>query len=130
MTETIFGGPNEHLTLGRLIAILRDLPAKSVVGFDVASDLIPTRFDSYRGDYSEVALGYNMGMESPSKEVGVLLVQARHVVGHVLHGYKGGSYTMNEATGLWMANHGNLGRRITHVEVVDHWVTLMTAGRR
>jgi len=61
------------------------------------------------------------------KEVGVLLVQARHAVGHVFHGYKGGSYTMDENTRLWMANHGNVGRRITHVEFRDPWVILMTA---
>lgn len=80
-----------HLKLGELIARLRlDDPAKRLrLGF--------VHPHSYRGDYSQLAFE-----TCPAVTVGEMLRAAESAVGATFEGWKGGDYTMDEATDCWL----------------------------
>jgi len=62
---------------------------------------------SYRGYYDELAF-------EPVRDttVGAMLAAARTAVETTYHGYKGGSYTMQPYTEVWIAEHGHTGETI------------------
>lgn len=107
------------LKLGDLIAFLEEWPNKDdpVWVKDVAGNVsgIEPSFDSYRGYYEDLAL--NPGDSSVS--VKNLLREARWCVGKTFHGYKGGNFTMNEYTPLWIADYGNTGPAALFIEADD-----------
>lgn len=111
------------LTLGELISALEAFPPETSVHFDILY-LAPTDFDSYRGYYEFLALGW--AEDSLPITVGSLLKAAKACVGGVFQGYKGGEYAMWLDTPVFMANYGKTGRRI--VGVTDHFgmVRLLT----
>lgn len=85
-----------HLTLGRLIARLREEPDQSKrlkLGF--------TYPHSYRGFYEQLAF-------EPAENVTVaeMLAIAESSLGGTFHGWKGGDYVMGEYTETWIAERG------------------------
>ncbi len=62
---------------------------------------------SYRGCYDELAF-------EPVRDttVGAMLAAARAAMGATYQGYKGGSYTMQPYTEVWIAEHGHTGEGI------------------
>lgn len=95
-----------QLKLGELIFLLSRIDPKAQVRFDFAR-FKPTTLDSYRGDYSELALGFGARMETAAVTVEDLLELCRATLGKTLQGYKGGDYTMGENTRVWVANWGD-----------------------
>ena len=91
-----------QMTLGELIATLKRKDPDHYVtfGFDYAR---PTCVDSYRGYYEDLAIGYKR--HEPCT-VASLLKMLEAVDGQTLTGWKGGDYTMDSDTVLWMANPG------------------------
>lgn len=94
----------------------------------------PTTFDSYRGYYEQLALGYNeCGRMSPRGDesyqyptVAKLLEHARETLGREFTGWKGGNYVMHGDTVLWISNPGETGSTAI-VNVEKHlYVTIMT----
>jgi hypothetical protein len=69
--------------------------------------MFPTVFDSYRGYYEDLALGYSNKGEYPT--VGKLLEHAEACLGKDFTGWKGGEYTAREDSTLWVANSGETG---------------------
>src|SRR4051812_47710015 len=97
---------NSGLTLGELIAELENLPGKAVIEFDFGG-AVPTRVDSYRGYYDQLALGYDGTYGASLPTVADLLADLKSAVGKTFQGWKGGDYTMTEATYIFVANPGN-----------------------
>lgn len=95
-----------HLSLGDLITVLESHhPAKVVpLGF--------ARPHSYRGFYDELAF-------EPANYVTVagMLQAARSALGATYQGWKGGDYTMNEYTPVWLAERGSTGEGLGAVLV-------------
>ena len=92
------------MTLGELIMQLRGMPQDSVLrpGFRAPH--------SYRGYYHDLAF-------APCQEVtvGEALYVARSCVGGEFDGWKGGKFTMNTHTDVWLANFGDVGEQLTHL---------------
>lgn len=88
-----------HLTLGELIAALKCAPGDSYVYFD-DSDTHPGEEFSYRGYYEDLAFE---PLVEGSTVVSEFLAQCRRALARTYEGYKGGDYTMDEATPLWVA---------------------------
>lgn len=97
-----------QLDLGRFIEKLEQMDPDHDVTFEFAS-LEPTDFDSYRGYYSDLALGFTDGATTKTPLVKDLLTLAKEAVGKTFEGYKGGSYKMGVKTPLWVANYGQSG---------------------
>lgn len=93
----------QPLTLGALIGALALRPGGQPVLFDFGRHR-PDGFDSYRGFYDHLALGYVEGHETVT--VDDLLTQAKGCVGEVFTGYKGGQFRMDLNTPVWVANPG------------------------
>ncbi len=96
---------NYHLTLGELIYELKtisnfDMPVvvESVSGLD----LHPTEEDSYRGYYHDLA--FALGHDLVTVED--LLIRCELALTNTYEGYKGGDYTMDRDTPLWIASYG------------------------
>jgi hypothetical protein len=100
------------LSLGALIdALERSLtlpvaeyvgdPARRSVYFDWCQRT-PDGIDSYRGIYSELALGIG----DAEVLVGDFLKDCKSALGQTYNGYKGGLYTMSKDTQIWVANYG------------------------
>ena len=95
----------EEYNLGDLIKDLEKYKGTfKEVEFDDGT--IPTEFDSWRGSYCELALGY--------KEKGImhntdLYRQAYNANGSIFVGYKGGEFEMDLDIPIHQANYGETG---------------------
>lgn len=89
------------MRLGDIIDALSDVKPATRVEFDFGG-LEPTGVDSYRGYYSDLAIGY----AESGIDAGKLLADLRDADGHVFEGYKGGEYHMDRSTPVWVANWG------------------------
>ena len=74
---------------------------------------------SYRGYYSDLAF-------TPAKNmtVGKMLECAKWALGSTYTGYKGGDFTMNKYTEVWLAHYGDCGESIGHV-LLDYMFNLV-----
>lgn len=90
-------------TLGELINELEKYPETARVRFDFAN-FEPDGFCSYRGFYDHLSLMYR---REHSATVGELLTAARNAVGGKFSGWKGGEYTMNRETPVWVSDSGD-----------------------
>ena len=83
------------MTLGELIKALEKAEPGRVVRFGFSMP------DSYRGFYDQVAF-------RPAQNVTVasMLSYAREALGNTYTGYKGGEFTMDEHTDVWIAEYG------------------------
>lgn len=117
MNKILFSHDNGTLSLhgtvrlGSLIAMLEPYelrpaslsPAREArdVYFDFG-DLAPEGLHSYRGYYDHLALAFGAPRGKPV-DVTVLLAMLRNANGHEFRGYKGGEYTMNLSTPVWVS---------------------------
>lgn len=129
-----------QLTLGEVIDKIEgcgltygDDEEQKEVCFDFSS-AIPTTLDSWRGSYSELALGFELsGYDNDEghfakTEVGYLLLELKNAIGKGYTGWKGGEFFMGRDTPIWVDNPGN-GNNTGIIDVVDDgWrIILMTA---
>lgn len=95
------------LTLGQLKDELQKYSAEHVVRFDVPMDVQPTTFDSWRGIYAELALGYEaVEYSTGPMTVGMLLILIKTANGRTYEGWKGGDNRMNYDTPIHVDNRG------------------------
>ena len=115
-----------QMCLGELISKLEGIAdKKKQVQFEFEY-LHPTCFQSYRGYYSDLAIGFDGDGVYPNVEK--VLIQAKDCIGKAFEGYKGGYYTMHEATPIWVANWGKSGGTgVVGVRENEYTVFLETA---
>lgn len=116
-------GTHKGMNLGEIIDALQSAEVDATVCFDFGG-LEPTGVKSYRGYYSDLALGFaDEGMKA-----GELLTTLKAAVGAVFEGYKGGDFKMDRVTPVWVANYGRSdGVAIVGVENHGWRVILRTA---
>lgn len=128
-----------QLSLGELIAeiekcgVLKDNGEDKEVCYDFGT-AIPTKLDSYRGSYDELALGYKLtGYDNDAEHLTEikakdLLNHLKEAIGKEYTGWKGGNYTMSKDTPVWVANSGNAGSTAIVGILNDGWrLILLTA---
>jgi len=114
-----------QLTLGELILKLKVFDSQSKVFFDF-DDSHPTRLDSWRGSYCELAINYDS--ENNLMTVERLLVELESAVGNTYQGYKGGEFKMGRRTPIWADNYGKCTNKgIVDVVDDDKGVIIQTA---
>lgn len=126
---------SDQLSLGQIIDECKAIAAKRYERIDGSSPCVsfdfenarPTKFDSWRGVYAELAIGFGFDGEMPLPD---FIAMAEAAVGATFDGYKGGEFTMTRDTPVWVANYGNSGNTAV-VGVVDlgHQVMLSTGCR-
>lgn len=96
------------MKLGELIDQLERRPMSQSVFFNFAR-VFPTKLDSWRGNYADLAIGYAAHgpgcIEVPT--VADFLSQCRGAIGRMFEGYKGGHYRMGIQTSVWIDNWGD-----------------------
>lgn len=103
-----------QFTLGELINSIKLLePDIVVTGLSASAD-------SYRGYYVDLAF------EPGDTTVGELLKVAEESLGKTFTGYKGGDYTMNKVTPLWIAEYGDCGVKLMGFKTVDNTLVAVT----
>jgi hypothetical protein len=118
-----------QFSLGELIDALKHRPIEQDVYFDFAQ-AFPTSLASYRGFYENLAIGFAFhgGPEDhipPTVEI--FNRQLTAAIGHTFSGWKGGSYTMDVDTPLWVANSGDATSTIiTGVADAEHETIIRT----
>lgn len=106
-----------QLWLGRFIEILRTIPCDALVSFDDGA--VPGRWNSYRGNYADLALE-DTGVAYPTAKDVFLMSEA--AIARPFPGWKGGLHNMTEDTVLWRASYGGWsGRPIVAVEDREGW---------
>lgn len=116
-----------QLTLGEIILKIEPLlkkqkevkenfghEAKVVFDFEY---LFPTGIDSWRGSYSELALEFSS--EGEAMEISKFYKMLKETIGKEFTGYKGGEFTMNKHTPVWVANYSHSGNTGV-VDIVDN----------
>lgn len=93
-----------QLTLGKLIDVLKAMDPVAQV---------PNLCDphSYRGYYCDIAFELNVGTRSAMS----LLTECENALGQTFEGYKGGDYTTNANTPVWVALYGSTGDKLIMV---------------
>lgn len=95
------------MTLLQLRGELNKYDHSYSVRFDMPLNVQPTTFDSWRGIYAELALGYEaMAYSTNPVTVGSLLALVDLANGHVYEGWKGGNNRMNWNTPVHLDNRG------------------------
>lgn len=95
-----------QMTLGKLISILSGLPKETKIE-KICSP------HSYRGYYSDLSFE----KESGEQTVGELLsILQNECIDKTFEGYKGGDFTMDEHTPLWIAEYGRTGLKIMELK--------------
>ena len=129
-----------QLTLGQIIDKLEKCGLKhgdndepKQVDYDFSS-AIPTTLYSWRGSYSELALGFKLSGYDNNDEhfakttAETLLLEFKNAVDKEYTGWKGGEFTMDRDTPIWVSNEGNSGNTGIIDVVDDGWrIILMTA---
>lgn len=91
------------MTLGELIDQLKKVKDKTKPVKIQPGDRNPDGFDSWRGSYDELALGYGGNQPVTVKE---LIKQAKAANGKTFCGWKGGEFEMSLHTEVWIDNPG------------------------
>ena len=116
---------SDQLTLGSLIEKVSKIKQRGYKCYDGSEPnvyydfgyLFPNSIDSWRGIYKELALNYKTdGSPLPLSKFLSLLESS---VGKTFYGYKGGEYTMDEDTPVWVANYGEAGNTAV-LDVIDN----------
>jgi len=98
-----------QLTLGQLIRKIEECGVEDKnsepknIYYDFGG-MTPTILDSWRGSYSELALGFDR--ESSEMRADKILKELKSAIGKTYQGWKGGDFTMNEDTPVWVDNCG------------------------
>jgi hypothetical protein len=102
-----------NMTLGKLIKWLKQQDHDAIVkdGFGFPH--------SDRGSYDELAFD-----PLPEAKIGDMLRHAKSALGATFTGWKGGKYTMNEHTPVYIGKFGDCGEEITGIHF-KYW--LLTA---
>lgn len=87
---------------------------EEVLGIDSFPD--PTRLNSYRGYYEELAIP---GSTEEARSIDVWLKWLREANGTTYQGYKGGDYVMTRNTPLWAANYGESSGRFIQAVIAE-----------
>ena len=90
--------------------------------------LHPTYLDSWRGSYNEIAIGFSEKGEGPTLSSFYSMINA--AIGQEYTGWKGGEYTMNKHTPVWVANQGHSGNTAVLDIVDDGYVVFIITGLR
>lgn len=101
---------HEQMTLGQLIEQLEKMNPESGVICSTDTSMVFTSFDSYRGYYDDLALGYITKDYHENDEIHTVkdfLEEAKSCLGKTFYGWKGGKFVMDANTPLWVANSGH-----------------------
>lgn len=117
---------SKHATIGYLIERLSRFDQDEELRYDFVY-MRPTKcLASYRGYYDQLALGYT-NSNSDTLTVGDLKKMLEDSIGKTYTGYKGGEYTMDDTTCVWVANSGEAGgTAIIDIEEIGCYVTIVT----
>lgn len=98
------------ITLGGLIDLLKNRDQSERVEFDFCG-FGPDGLHSYRGYYNHLAIGYRKTTwrDGEDMTVGQLREKLEAAVGKTFEGYKGGDFTMNPKTPVWVADSDEAG---------------------
>ena len=116
------------MTIGEVLKEILNAPDDHTVVFAFGG-IYPTRVDSYRGDYSEAALGFSSG-DYGNERMTVANFRRElqnSIDGREYHGWKGGLYRYNKSTPLHVDNYGNCSNtEIERIEVNDYDIIIHT----
>jgi hypothetical protein len=116
---------SEIITIDQLVKLLEKRPKDQSVSFDFCG-FIPDDVDSYRGYYNELAISY-VPYQGKSITVDTFLNMMMDVVGETYTGYKGGNYTMEKETNVWVDNYGRCsGTAVLGIEESDYITVIKT----
>ncbi len=123
---------SDQLTLGEIISKCEAILAKGtddepVVTLDFGY-FYPTKIDSWRGAYEELALNYTT--EGVQLTLSIFIDMLKNAIGKGFEGYKGGEFLMSRHTPVWVANYSE-GCNSAVIEIVDgdYQVIIMTGYR-
>lgn len=114
---------NTQMTLGELTIALQHSEMEDQVRFDFGLQ-VPTQFNSYRGFYEDLALGYTEEKSIYESRVKEVLAACVAAIDSIYVGYKGGDYRMTRQSRIWVAKCGDasgialVGVRHYHGDVV------------
>lgn len=115
----------DTLTLGELEAALANLPDRLEITLDFAR-LRPHQINSWRGDYSHLAIAYRDPAEAVT--IGVLREWLASAHTRYFDGYKGGRYRPTKDTPVWIDNWGECtSTTITGVVRIDGVAIIQTS---
>ena len=128
---------SDQLTLGELIAKLEGITPKRDddvpdVVFDFCN-FFPVTFSSWRGYYYELAIEPSMtpwNSENVPMSLNDFLKRCKETIGKEFTGYKGGGFTMDKTTPIWVAEYGRSGNTALIDVMYDGYSVILVTGYR
>lgn len=107
------------MDLGTLTERLANFPGDYYVTFNPlnlgAPPGTPTSLHSWRGVYEHLALDFTQDSQAPVTTVATLLKDCEEAKGKTFEGWKGGDFTMNDGTPVWISQEGSA----NHGAIID-----------
>lgn len=98
---------SQQLTLGELTIELKHIENQELPVYFFGKKFFPTKLDSWRGSYRELAFGYaRPNSISKAPTVKTVIQHLIKFIGATVEGYKGGEYLVGKVTPIWIANGG------------------------
>lgn len=101
---------DDQMTLGDMIVALEGIRDQTT-DIVLPMSLLPVGVDSYRGYLDNLAINWyhRDDHKGVAPTVGTLLAQLKTALGKTYQGFKGGNFTMNEDTPVFVAKWGEIG---------------------
>lgn len=115
---------NGCLTVEELILLLESVDEDKPITFLDGTFL--GDLDSYRGSYSELAIGFEEGTPTTQETVGEFSKRLRSMIGKTIYGYKGGEYKVYYGTTVHKANYGECGDMVVGIRENEESVDILT----
>lgn len=114
-------------TINKVLECLREANLDATVTFSFGN-CKPTKVDSWRGIYSEPALGFSSDIYDPNVTAESLISELeKSISGETYHGYKGGEFKFSGNDQLHIDSYGEYSEtEIDKIEVHDGYVVIHT----
>lgn len=109
---------SKQMTIGELVNTLKRKDQDASVRLDWIYTVPKGGVHSYRGYYEDLAIGYGEMDFKTDPKVSDVVKWLEDAIGKDFFGYKGGEYTMELETVVWVANSSESGG-IAIVDVVE-----------
>jgi hypothetical protein len=117
----------EQITLFQLLTSLKTEPESFEIGIDFNDKATPAFIISYRGDYEDIAVEYEFVKPGESGISVRDFINRIERAGPFLHGYKGGLYPVDLRCPMWVAQDGEVSRRvITGIRRKNRFIEIQT----
>lgn len=117
------------MTLGELRTLLANCKPDAKVRINFGSPTLPTGIESWRGSYDEASMTFGPSHITDEEiDATGVIAMIDDAMSKTHYGYKGGEYTFDRDTRVWIAEHGWSGNCSIDRVIDEGWCVIIQPG--